>query len=135
MFETFKSLIRSKFFFAGCAVMTLFASQQLVVANRSPQLTPSQFEKSLTAQVQTETGAPRAGRDPATQQQASLTYAASQPTGNGTRTDTPAKNIVGGQAPVSASDVLPKTHKTHVLSSGCKVVANMPSGTCVPSAQ
>ena len=132
MHNTLKQIVSSKFLYLGCALVALVATQQLVTADRSPRLTAKQYEQSLTAQVDTDNGSPRPGRDPASQQQASLSYAASQPTGNGTRTDTPAKAIIGGQAPISPNSVLPDTHKTHVLSSGCMVMPNMPSGTCMP---
>src|SRR3712207_3118094 len=76
---------------------------------------PTEYQKSLQAQVQDATGAPKAGRDPAAQPQTSLAEAAGRPNakpaaqGKGTPVTTPRK----------PEQVLKDPKTTGVLSNGC----------------
>lgn len=123
-------MLRSRLVSLLAVLAIIFLTQHLVVAARSPGLTKAQYQQALTAQVDTDLGAPRDGRNPATQQQASLSSAASLPNGNGSRNNTPAKALSADQHHVNATNVLPNTKKTHVLSSGCMLMPGMPVDKC-----
>jgi hypothetical protein len=102
------------------AALTFLAASVAVMADRSRPLTAYQLQ--LRGQVDTTDGAPRTGRNPATQPQTSLAAAASQPAGNGLRVDTPAANITGDHNHhVQPSAVLPNPHTTGKLFNGCLI--------------
>ena len=90
------------------------------------------YQQQLQSEVDTTAGAPMDGRNPATQTQTSLAYAASQATGPGQQVDKPAANIVGDSShKVNPTSVLPDTKNTGVLSGGCLVGYGIPGQQCV----
>jgi hypothetical protein len=76
------------------------------------------------SQVDTDTGEPISGRDPAGQSQGSLASAASNPTGAGQRIENPASGINGGQNPSGA----PNQSGNGINSSGCFYEYGTPGG-------
>jgi hypothetical protein len=103
-----------------------------VMADRSRPLTSYQLQ--LRSQVESESGAPANGRDPATQPQAGLAAAASQPVGNGLRTNQPAAQVGGDHSHhVQAADVLSKPQVSGKLSNGCLIGYATPGEKCVTS--
>lgn len=84
-------------------------------------------------QLETTTGAPAKGRNPASQQQTALGAAASQPIGAGQRTSRPAADLKGDKRRVNPADVLPDTKKTGMLANGCLADYGRPGEECVPS--
>jgi len=88
----------------------------------------------LRSQVDTETGAPREGRDPTTQQQTSLASAASNPTGARQRVDKPAAGVQGDHSHHnSSSDVYGDPNQTGIGSNGCYIDYGIPGEQCVPA--
>jgi hypothetical protein len=109
------------------------AAVHLVAAINDPRPNPIQdYRAQLSAQVDTETGAPRSGRDPAVQIQTSLAAAASQPIGTGLMVEKPAAGVVGTPRHVQPSDVIPDLKKTRVLASGCLLDYGKPGEQCLP---
>jgi hypothetical protein len=77
------------------------------------------YQQQLQSQVDTTTGAPIDGRNPASQTQTTLAYAASQPAGPGQQVDKPAAAVTGTEKHVDPTSVLPDTKNTGVLAGGC----------------
>jgi len=106
-----------------------------VIAGAISQPTPSSSvaKQQLQGQVETSTGAPRSGRNPAVQAQTSLKAAvATSHGGIGQRVDRPAANLVGSPRSVQPSDVLPDSKKTGISVSGCLIGYGTPGVQCVP---
>lgn len=101
----------------------------------SPDSTETKaYVEQLRNQVDTTTGAPRSGRDPASQQQNSLASAASQPTGIGQRIDKPAAGVTGDQSRhATSSDVYTNSSQTGLGSNGCYVDYGKPGEQCLPA--
>ncbi len=100
--------------------------------------TPSaqEYQQQLQAQVDNESGAPRSGRDPAAQGQATLASAASLPSGVGHRTDTPAANVDTSDSGdhshhVTSADVYGTPGKDGVNSAGCYVDYGIQGQQCL----
>ncbi len=90
------------------------------------------------SQVDTETGAPRSGRDPATQQQTSLADAASRPTGASTSGDITSGTTTSGaqddhDGHSEPSDVIADPKQTGILVNGCYADYGKPGEECVPA--
>jgi hypothetical protein len=117
----------------GVIVATL-GVVQAVSALQSPA-TPAaaSYKHTLQAQVDTATGAPQNGRNPATQAQTSLAAAASQPNGIGKQVDKPAAGITGSMRHTDPASVLPNPKKTGVLASGCLINYGDPGVQCLPA--
>lgn len=108
-----------------------FAGVHMVSAANSPT-NGQTYQQQLQAEVDTTTGAPQDGRNPAAQTQTSLAYAASQANGPGQQVDTPAANVVGDTShKVDPASVLPDTKDTGVLSGGCLLGYGTPGAQCV----
>lgn len=108
----------------------------------------SEAQRQLRDQVDTATGSPRSGRDPATQQQDSLAAAASRPTLGGGSSD-PSSDFSSGlstdtstgasgtehsghyQSSTSAPNPDPKT--SGISSSGCYYDYGKPGEECLPA--
>lgn len=93
----------------------------------------SGYQRVLRGQVQAADGSPRAGRDPATQQQTSLAAAASKPQGPGLRTGKPARELKGTKVRRAASSVLPNPKQDGMSSGGCAVGYGDPGAQCLPA--
>lgn len=92
------------------------------------------YKETLQGQVDTSRGEPQAGRDPSSQQQTSLAYAASSANGAGSRTDKPAAGVSGhNHTQTSYSDVYGDPQKTGINSAGCFVDYGIPGEQCVPA--
>jgi hypothetical protein len=90
------------------------------------------YQQQLQSEVDTTSGSPIDGRNPATQTQTTLAYAASQAAGPGQQVDKPAANVVGDTShKVDPSSVLPDTKNTGVLSGGCLIGYGIPGQQCV----
>lgn len=92
------------------------------------------FKQELKNAVDKPNGAPRDGRDPASQAQNSLASAASKENGAGLRTDEPAKKVKGDKGKrVHPHDVLadPKTDGT--TSGGCIIGYGQAGEQCLPT--
>jgi hypothetical protein len=89
------------------------------------------YKEQLRSQVDTTSGEPRSGRDPATQQQTSLSSAASSPSGAGTQIDPPVSDPNSQDA--SASLVLGDPSQTGLNASGCFYDYGIPGQQCVPA--
>lgn len=81
-------------------------------------------------QVDDETGAPRDGRDPASQQQSSLAAAASNPTGSGQRIENPEART---QVESSGAGVNDSPSEAALGANGCFVDYGIQGEQCVPS--
>jgi hypothetical protein len=111
------------------------ASFQFVDAQRNEAaMSPLAYKEQLKAQVDTENGAPRSGRDPSTQGQTSLASVASLPSGIGMQTDKPAAGVVGKKLEIKPSQVLRDPKKSRVLSNGCLLDYGTPGADCLPAA-
>jgi hypothetical protein len=111
-------------------VLALPALSLTVMAERHQPLTA--YQRQLRTQVDTTTGAPQTGRNPAGQPQTSLAWAASQPVGNGLRTDAPAAAVAGDhQHHVMPAQIIPDPKATGKLSNGCRTGFANPGQTCV----
>lgn len=120
------------------AVLLVFGSVGVVhaigSANSTRQVSsPLAYKHQLRSQVDTDTGAPRSGRDPLDQVQSSLAAAASQPVGIGQQVAKPAANVTGTHRQTPASSVLPDTKNTGVLASGCLAGYGQPGAQCIPA--
>src|SRR5690554_5918693 len=104
-----------------------------VVAAASNHQSLSSYQHQLRSQVDTASGAPRSGRDPASQKQTSLSEVATKPVGSGQRVEKPAANVSGGKKRVNPAKVLPDTKKTGVLASGCLLGYGTPGEQCLPA--
>lgn len=93
---------------------------------------PAVYRRQLESQVDTPSGAPVSGRDPAAQGQNSLAAVASMPSGVGQRVADPAANVVATHNHVMPSSVLPDP-KSGVLASGCLANYGVPGAQCVPA--
>lgn len=93
------------------------------------------YQKQLKDQVDTGQGSPRSGRDPSTQQQTSLSDAASKPSGTGTRTDTPASGVTGSTDThhATSGDVYGDASKTGINSAGCYIDYGVQGQECLPA--
>jgi hypothetical protein len=89
------------------------------------------YQQQLQSQVDTTTGAPIDGRNPASQTQTTLAYAASQPAGPGQQVDKPAAAVTGTEKHVDPTSVLPDTKNTGVLAGGCLLGYGVPGAQCV----
>jgi hypothetical protein len=105
----------------------------VTVANAARDPGPSSYAQSLRAEVQTPTGAPRPGSDPAAQRQTSLAEAAREHHGIGTWNSAPARDVKGGTARRDPGDVLGDPKRTGLLSSGCALGYGAPGAQCVPA--
>ena len=92
----------------------------------------SSAQAQLKSQVQTSSGAPTSGHDPAAQAQTSLAAAAKTHDAIGQRVDHPAANIVGAPRHTLPADVLPDA-KTGVSIIGCLTDYGTPGVQCVPA--
>lgn len=111
-----------------------------IAGSRSPGPTP--YQRALSAQVDTATGTPRSGRDPADQKQTALAAIAGRPNGGaGARPaveaeKTGARKGGGGHAgthhAVSPSAVLPHPSTSRHLASGCLIGYGAPGAQCLP---
>ena len=90
---------------------------------------PAAYQRQLTAQVQDAVGAPRAGSDPARQQQASLATVAGRRQGPGLRTSTPAAGVRTGRIVRQA----PPAKTAGVTAGGCAVGYGQPGVQCLPA--
>lgn len=95
----------------------------------------AQYERQLQAAVDTSTGAPRDGRDPASQGQNGLAAAASRPAGPGQQTDTPAAGVVEDHSghDVKAETVLVDSKNSGVGNNGCLIDYGKPGEQCLPT--
>jgi hypothetical protein len=96
-------------------------------------ITPAAYRKQLEAEVETSTGAPINGRNPANQLQTSLAKAASMEDDIGMRVAKPAASVIGTVRHTDPATVLPNTKVTHVLASGCLLGYGVPGAQCVPA--
>lgn len=88
----------------------------------------------LLSQVDTDTGEPRSGRDPASQQQTSLASVSSSQTGTGQTVTKPASGVAEDHSRhVGYSDVYADPNKTGIATSGCYIDYGIPGDQCVPS--
>jgi hypothetical protein len=112
--------------FAAVAFLAMGAT---VLAVRPQPLTAYQLQ--LRSQVDAADGSPKTGRDPISQPQTSLAWAASQPVGNGLRTDSPAAAVTGAQShPVNPAGVLPNPKATGKQINGCLIGYPDPGEKC-----
>jgi hypothetical protein len=113
-------------------VVAAFAGLHMTVsANGAPKSTKT-YQQQLQSEVETDYGSPRDGRNPASQTQTSLAYAASQPAGPGQQVDKPAAAVVGSHSHhVDPKTVLPDTRNTGVVSGGCLLGYGQPGEKCV----
>lgn len=94
----------------------------------------SALQKSLQDQVDTDNGAPRSGRDPASQNQIDLASAASKPTFSKNTTDHPAANVGGDhQHDATNSDVFGTASSDGLGFNGCYVDYGKPGEQCLPA--
>lgn len=92
------------------------------------------YKKALQGQVTEGNGAPSNGRDPSTQQQTSLASAASQPSGVGQRTDTPAADVTGDHNhDTQPNDVYGDSKKTGIGTNGCYIDYGIQGEQCLPA--
>jgi hypothetical protein len=92
------------------------------------------YQDYLQSQVDTETGAPRDGRDPANQQQSSLASAAANSFGAGQRVDQPAANVDGDHSHHhDSSDVYGDPSQTGIGINGCYIDYGIQGQECVPA--
>lgn len=90
------------------------------------------YQQQLQDEVDTSAGAPQDGRNPASQTQTSLAYAASQANGPGQQVEKPAASVVGNTSHrVDPKSVLPDTKSTGVVSGGCLLGYGNPGAQCV----
>ncbi len=92
----------------------------------------SAARESLRQQVETADRVPRDGRDPASQQQNSLSAAASRDNGT-TLTDTESTGIAGNGQPAKPSDVYADSSKSGIGSNGCYVDYGIQGQQCLPA--
>jgi hypothetical protein len=124
-----------KLFIALLFVLLFVAAVRIGEVSALPANAAAQARQNqLRLQVDTATGAPRSGRDPASQSQVSLGDAASRPEGIGTRTDKPAAGVTGSaHHTMDMSGMnMPDTKTTHVLASGCVLGYGKPGEQCLP---
>ncbi len=107
-----------------------FAAVHMVSAARA-ETSKQTYQQQLQTEVDTNTGDPQDGRNPAAQAQNSLAFAASQPNGPGQQVEKPAANVTGISKRVDPKSVLPDTKHTGVLSGGCLLGYGTPGETCV----
>ena len=92
------------------------------------------YQNNLLSQVDSEDGAPRSGRDPASQQQTSLASVASKPTGAGQRVDKPAADVSGNQDRKNTySDVYGGLNQIGISFNGCYIDYGILGEQCVPT--
>jgi hypothetical protein len=113
----------------GVAALTVAGlSAAVLAASTKPAAAP---QSQFLAQVQTANGSPVAGRDPQAQGQTSLAFAASQPVGNGLRTDAPAAAVkMDTSHHVDPKTVLPDPKVTGRYFNGCLVGFGKPGQDC-----
>jgi hypothetical protein len=88
----------------------------------------------MREEVDDEAGAPRNGRDPASQAQASLASAAASPQGNGRRVERPAAAVHGDHGrDVVPSDVLGEGRRRGLTAAGCFADYGVPGQQCLPA--
>lgn len=121
-------------FVASIAMLQVQSTKQTTAKTPSAQ----EYQQELQSQVDTETGAPRSGRDPAAQGQATLASAANTPSGVGHRTDTPAANVDTSSSAsahghhATSADVYGTPGKDGVNSAGCYVDYGIQGQQCLP---
>lgn len=116
-----------------CLVVIVLAGLHMHGSAKGAPQNTQPYQEQLRSQVDTDNGAPRDGRNPASQTQTSLAYAASQPAGPGQRVEKPAAAVVGTHKHVDPATVLPDTKKTGVLASGCILGYGTPGSQCIPA--
>jgi hypothetical protein len=92
-------------------------------------------QEQLRGQVDAADGSPRSGRDPATQQQNSLSAAASRPTGVSASevADRPASGVSGSHGNhATYNDVYDDPNKTGIGTNGCFIDYGKPGEQCLP---
>jgi hypothetical protein len=125
-----KQHLRGRAWAVAAALVPLFAIAMVAQGAANKPLTA--YQQQLRSQVQTTTGAPITGRDPAKQMQISLQTAGSMPEGIGTRVDKDAAAVVGDHNHhVNPALVLPNPKTSGIYSNGCKVGFAKPGQTCV----
>lgn len=127
---------RKRLLSAGAALLLVVAAVAVIATKQpDPKVAGIEtYEDYLQGQVDTETGAPRAGRDPASQQQSSLASAASSPTGAGQRVDKPASDVQGDHnTHHSSSDVYGDPNQTGIGVNGCYIDYGVQGQECVPA--
>ncbi len=106
-----------------------FTIAHLSFAAKNSEQATRIYQNQLRSQVETSEGAPREGRDPAVQQQDSLSIAASLPSGNGQRVDNPASDV-----PAEKQDHT--NHSSHTspkpITSGCLADYGVAGEQCLP---
>lgn len=134
---------KSLMIIAPLMVLLLFVSVIAMLqtsASRKTNPAPSaqEYRQQLQGQVDSTSGAPRSGRDPAAQTQTSLNSVASAPTGTGLQTDTPAAGLSGndnhhatsGQA---YSDSAFNNKQAGISAAGCYIDYGVQGQECLPS--
>lgn len=97
--------------------------------NNSGVVSADVYKEQLRVQVDTDSGAPRTGRDPASQQQISLGDAASKPTSAGKRTDTSVPATNGTSTTSSPTAVA----KEGLGPNGCYIDYGIQGQECLPA--
>jgi hypothetical protein len=127
----FKSIFKSRLFMPLLAFVVLVG---FITPAESARQSEKAYKQELKSAVDKPNGAPRDGRDPASQGQNSLASAASKENGAGLRTDKPAANVKGDNGKhVHPHDVLadPKTDGT--TSGGCIIGYGQAGAQCLPT--
>jgi hypothetical protein len=132
-FTKFTSKFKLGWMLPAAALLVLIVSAMLMQKD-APKTDAAleAYKNTLQSQVDTDTGEPRSGRDPSSQQQGSLAAAASNPTGAGSRrTDNPASGVSGNNSTQNdKSDVYGDPNQTGINAAGCFYDYSEP-GACV----
>jgi hypothetical protein len=132
-----KSIFKSRLFMpllAFAVLVCMWVVMGFITPAESARQSEEAYKQELKSAVDKPNGAPRDGRDPASQGQNSLASAASKENGAGLRTDKPAANVKGDNGKhVHPNEVLadPKTDGT--TSGGCIIGYGQAGGQCLPT--
>lgn len=114
----------------GVAVLALM----LVLRDNTSSVSAKAYKDDLRGQVDTTTGAPRDGRDPAGQGQNDLASVASKPAGAGKRTDKPAAGVKAtGQGAAPATTASSTAQQTGLGTNGCYIDYGIQGQECLPA--
>lgn len=115
------------------ALIVVLVLASLQKSNVPPGNTAAYLEQ-LRGQVDTETGAPRSGRDPAAQSQGSLAAVASQPTGAGQKVNKPAASVNDDQSSHhGGTHTSSDPSQTGLGTNGCYIDYGIQGEQCLPA--